>query len=137
MGGVASPMLMTGELARSTRTTGPRARLVLPVVVLATTSYAVPLIAPLITSGTLASDLASTENTQITSLIAAVSTLLIFHRITAYPGTRAFGFILPAFSTTRSVTSPRRRSNRAAAGHRHRRRRPAAYHALRGRARAS
>ncbi|WP_029625235.1 sugar transferase [Sphingomonas sp. PAMC 26605] len=93
-------MLITGEQDRSVRTAAPRVRLLLPVLVLSGTSYAIPLIAPLITSGTLAGDLASTGNTQITSLIAALSALLIFHRITAYPGTRAFGFILPAFSTT-------------------------------------
>lgn len=93
-------MLLTGEHSRSTRTKPPRVRLVLPVLVVAATAYVIPLIAPLITAGTLASDLPSTGNTQLTSLIAAVAALLIFRRITAYPGTRAFGFILPAFSTT-------------------------------------
>lgn len=93
-------MLMTGEHARVARTTAPRVRRFLPVLVLSATVYGIPLIAPLITSGTLARDLPSTGNTQITSLIAALAALLIFDRITAYPGTRAFGFILPAFSTT-------------------------------------
>lgn len=93
-------MLITGERARSTRAAAPRVRLLLPMFVLGIAAYAIPLIAPLIASGTLASDLPSTGNTQATSLLAALAALLVFHRITAYPGTRAFGFILPAFSTT-------------------------------------
>ena len=69
----------------------------------ALTAYLVPLVAPLITFGTLSLDLASTVNTQLTSLVAAVLALLLFRRMTVYPGARAFGFILPAFSTTFGV----------------------------------
>ncbi len=71
-----------------------------PLVLVALTAYCVPLISPLITAGTLSLDLASTVNTQLTSLIAAVVALLVFRRVTIYPGARSFGFILPAFSTT-------------------------------------
>ena len=71
-----------------------------PLVLVALTAYCVPLISPLIVAGTLSLDLASTVNTQLTSLIAAVVALLVFRRVTIYPGARAFGFILPAFSTT-------------------------------------
>ena len=68
-------------------------------------SYFVPLISPLIASNTLSLDLPSTVNTQLTSLIAAVVALLVFRRVTIYPGARAFGFILPAFSTTFGVAA--------------------------------
>ncbi|MGU3392440.1 sugar transferase [Sphingomonas sp. M1A8_2b] len=76
-----------------------------PLLTIAATAYFVPLIAPLITSGTLSLDLSSTGNTQLTSLIAAVTALLVFRRVTIYPGSRAFGFILPAFSTTFGVAA--------------------------------
>lgn len=71
-----------------------------PLVLIALAAYFVPLVSPLIASGTLSLDLSSTINTQLTSLIAAVVALLVFRRVTIYPGARAFGFILPAFSTT-------------------------------------
>lgn len=68
-------------------------------------SYFVPLVSPLLASDTLSLDLPSTVNTQLTSLIAAVVALLVFRRVTIYPGARAFGFILPAFSTTFGVAA--------------------------------
>ncbi|MDQ2762515.1 MAG: sugar transferase [Pseudomonadota bacterium] len=72
---------------------------------IAFTSYFGPLIAPLITFGTLAQNLSGTINTQFASLVAAVTALFLFRRVTVYPGTRAFGFILPAFSTTFGVAA--------------------------------
>lgn len=68
-------------------------------------SYFVPLVSPLIASDTLTLNLASTVNTQLTSLIAAIAALFVFRRVTVYPGARAFGFILPAFSTTFGVAA--------------------------------
>jgi len=44
-------------------------------------------------------------NTKITLLIAAIVALLVFRRVTIYPGAKAFEFILPAFSTTFGVAA--------------------------------
>lgn len=93
-------MLITGDHGRSTRASQADVRLLKPLLAIALTAYFVPLLAPLIAFGTFTRDLASTSNSQFTSLIAAVTALLAFRRVTIYPGTRAFGFILPAFSTT-------------------------------------
>jgi lipopolysaccharide/colanic/teichoic acid biosynthesis glycosyltransferase len=93
-------MLITGDHGRSTRASQSGLRLLKPLVAIALTAYFVPLLAPLVTFGTFSSDLASTGNSQLTSLLAAVAALLGFRRVTIYPGTRAFGYILPAFSTT-------------------------------------
>ncbi|KQN31980.1 hypothetical protein ASF00_04270 [Sphingomonas sp. Leaf34] len=68
-------------------------------------SYFVPLVSPLIASNTLSLDLPSTVNTQLTSLAAAVLALLVFRRVTFYPGARAFAFIVPAFSTAFGVAA--------------------------------
>ena len=93
-------LLVQGDQGRSARANHTEVRLWKPLVLVALAAYCVPLISPLIASGTLSLDLASTVNTQLTSLIAAVVALLVFRRVTIYPGARAFGFILPAFSTT-------------------------------------
>lgn len=98
-------LLVTSDHGRSTRASNTDVRLLKPLLTIAATAYFVPLIAPLITSGTLSLDLSSTGNTQLTSLIAAVTALLVFRRVTIYPGSRAFGFILPAFSTTFGVAA--------------------------------
>lgn len=70
-----------------------------PFVIIALAAYWIPLLAPLVSAGSFSRELASTSNTQWTSLIAALAALLTFRRVTVYPGTRAFGYILPAFST--------------------------------------
>jgi lipopolysaccharide/colanic/teichoic acid biosynthesis glycosyltransferase len=75
-------------------------RVVISVIVVTLTAYLVPLAAPLVISGRLTLELASTGNTQVTSLIAALFGLFVFRRMTIYPGARAFEFILPAFSST-------------------------------------
>ena len=93
-------VLVQGDQGRSTRANHTEVRLLKPLVLVALTAYCFPLISPLIVAGTLSLDLASTVNTQLTSLIAAVVALLVFRRVTIYPGARAFGFILPSFSTT-------------------------------------
>lgn len=80
-------------------------RVLIPFVVVALTAYLVPLAAPLAVSGRLTRELASTDNTQITSLIAALLALFVFRRMTVYPGARAFEFILPAFSTTFGIAA--------------------------------
>ena len=98
-------LLITGDHERSTRASHTDVRLLKPLSTIALTAYFVPLLAPLMTSGTLSLDLSSTGNTQFTSLIAAIAALLVFRRVTVYPGARAFGFILPAFSTTFGVAA--------------------------------
>jgi lipopolysaccharide/colanic/teichoic acid biosynthesis glycosyltransferase len=80
-------------------------RVLIPFVMVAFTAYFVPLTAPLAVSGRLTRELASTDNTQITSLIAALVALFVFRRMTVYPGARAFEFILPAFSTTFGIAA--------------------------------
>jgi lipopolysaccharide/colanic/teichoic acid biosynthesis glycosyltransferase len=80
-------------------------RLLTPLLMVALASYFVPLVSPLIASNTLSLDLPSTINTQLTSLAAAVLALLVFRRVTFYPGARAFAFIVPAFSTAFGVTA--------------------------------
>ncbi len=96
-------MLITGDHDR--RTQRGDMRLLTPLLAVGLAAYVVPLLAPLVTSGTFAFELASTPNTQLTSLIAAVVALLGFRRVTMYPGTRAFGYILPAFSTTFGIAA--------------------------------
>ena len=98
-------MLINGDHGRSTRTRGTDVRLLKPLVAVAVTAWFVPLIGPLITFGIWSDHLPSTSNTQFTSLAAALVALLAFRRVTVYPGTRAFGFILPAFSTTFGVAA--------------------------------
>lgn len=90
-------MLITGDHGRSSVS---GVRLLKPLLVIALVAYGMPLLPPLAASGTRVLGLPNTTNTQITSLIAAVVALLIFRRVTLYPGARAFGYILPAFSTT-------------------------------------
>lgn len=72
----------------------------MPLVVVGAIAWTVPLIAPLLTFGTLSTNLRGTWNSQVTSMLAAVAALLAFRRVTNYPGTRAFAYLLPAFSTT-------------------------------------
>ena len=93
-------LLVKNDQGRSARANHTEVRLFKPLILVALAAYCVPLISPLIASGKLSLDLASTVNTQLTSLISAVVALLVFRRVTIYPGARAFGFILPAFSTT-------------------------------------
>ena len=98
-------MLITGDHGQRTRTSHTDVRLLKPLLAVGLVAYVVPLLAPLITFGTLSLDLPSTPNTQLTSLIAGIAALLIFRRVTIYPGARAFGFILPAFSTTFGIAA--------------------------------
>lgn len=98
-------VLLTGDQRRSTRAMRPDIRLLLSLLLVAVVAYFLPLAAPLVTFGRLTRELPGTGNSQLTSLIAAVAALLAFRRVTAYPGTRAFGFILPAFSTTFGIAA--------------------------------
>lgn len=72
----------------------------LQMLLLAPTSYFGPLLSPLLLSGSISKASPSTPVSQTASLFAAVSAVLIFRRVSAYPGVRAFSTILPAFSTT-------------------------------------
>ena len=92
-------MVYTGE-RRSMQEGSVGTRWLTPFIVVAFTAYLVPLAAPLVMAGRLTRELASTHNTQITSLAAALVALFVFRRMTVYPGARAFEFIVPAFSTT-------------------------------------
>lgn len=98
-------MLITGDHGRTARARHTDVRLLKPLLAVALVAYFVPLIAPLITFGRLSRELASTPNTQITSLVAAIVALLLFRRVTVYPGARALGYILPAFSTTFGIAA--------------------------------
>jgi hypothetical protein len=96
-------MLINRDHGRSAQTNQSGIKLFMPLIIVALTAYFVPLLAPVFMTGTLTVKLASTQNSQITSLCAAVAALLLFRRVTLYPGTRAFGYILPSFSTTFGV----------------------------------
>lgn len=95
-------MLITGDHGRASVS---GVRLLMPLLVVGLIAYVVPLLPPLAASGMRVLWLPNTTNTQITSLIAAVVALLIFRRVTIYPGARAFGYILPAFSTTFGIAA--------------------------------
>ncbi|RXD02161.1 sugar transferase [Sphingomonas sp. UV9] len=92
--------MLRSDHGRTTRASHTDVRLLKPLLTVALAAYFVPLVSPLIASGSLSLNLPSTVNTQLTSLVAAIVALLVFRRMTIYPGARAFGFILPAFSTT-------------------------------------
>jgi lipopolysaccharide/colanic/teichoic acid biosynthesis glycosyltransferase len=96
---------MTSHHERSAGGGRAEVRVLKPLLLVALASYLVPLIAPWTTSGTADWNLPSTVNTQLTSVIAALAALFAFQRMTVYPGARAFGFILPAFSTTFGVAA--------------------------------
>jgi lipopolysaccharide/colanic/teichoic acid biosynthesis glycosyltransferase len=64
-----------------------------------------PLLMPLILSGNFTTSLAGTRISQLSSLLAAEVALLAFRRVTAYPGTSGFAYIIPAFSITFGVAT--------------------------------
>jgi lipopolysaccharide/colanic/teichoic acid biosynthesis glycosyltransferase len=98
-------LLIKSDLGGSGRASHALGRAVRSLLAVALTSYFVPLLAPLVTFGTLAQSLPGTINTQIASLISSLTALFLYRRVTIYPGTRAFGFILPAFSTTFGIAA--------------------------------
>ncbi len=98
-------MLITSDHGRATRASRSSSRGFAPIVLVALAAWVVPLAAPLVTFGSLAQSLQGTINTQFGSLVAAVAAYLILRRVTIYPGTRAFSFIVPAFSTTFGLAS--------------------------------
>ena len=100
-----SLVLISSDHGRSTQSHNTNVSWLAPLLIIAVTAYFVPLVAPLISSGSLTQNLPGTTNTQIGSLCAAVIAVLGFRRVTAYPGTRSFGFILPAFSTTFGIVA--------------------------------
>ena len=93
-------MLTTSALVRPANGRKLLGRLRVQLVGVTLASFFVPLLAPLVTFGTLSTDLSGTWNSQVASLIAAVAALFAFRRVTMYPGTRGFAYMLPAFSTT-------------------------------------
>jgi len=98
-------LLITGDHGRRTRSNHADVRLLKPLVAVGLAAYVVPLLGPLVTFGSLSEKQESTANTQAISLVAAVLALLLFRRVTIYPGARAFGYILPAFSTTFGIAA--------------------------------
>ena len=98
-------MFIAHDNGRSTWASRAAVHLTGQLLIVGLVAYFVPLLAPLILFGDIARQLASTSNTQVTSLVAAGTALLIFRRVTAYPGARAFSFIVPAFSTTFGVAA--------------------------------
>ncbi|HEU0044515.1 sugar transferase [Sphingomonas sp.] len=78
----------------------PGLQLLLQLLGVSLASFFVPLLSPLLISGTLGTDLPQTWNSQIASFLAAIAALFGFRRVTLYPGARAFAYVLPTFSTT-------------------------------------
>lgn len=96
-------MLETRENKHSHYRRATSSQLLKHLLALVPAAYFLPPIAPVLISGDLGNNLPSTLNSQITSVIATISALIIFRRITAYPGARALSYIVPAFSTTFGV----------------------------------
>jgi lipopolysaccharide/colanic/teichoic acid biosynthesis glycosyltransferase len=69
------------------------------------TAMLLPLVMPLMLSGHFDTSLAGTRISQLASLIAAEVALLAFRRVTAYPGTSGFAYIIPAFSITFGIAT--------------------------------
>ncbi|MDB5697000.1 MAG: sugar transferase [Sphingomonas bacterium] len=78
----------------------PAAQFLVQLLGVSLASFFVPLLSPLLLSGTLGTDLPQTWNSQFASFLAAMAALFGFRRVTMYPGTRAFAYVLPIFSTT-------------------------------------
>lgn len=98
-------LVMMGRHGRRTGAELSVLRAARPLLAVGLAAYFLPLLSPLVVSGRFSRDVASTGNTELTSLVAAIVALLLFRRVTIYPGTRSFGFILPAFSTTFGVAA--------------------------------
>ena len=64
-----------------------------------------PLLLPFLLSGNFTTSLAGTRISQFASFVAAEVALLAFRRVTAYPGTRGFAYIIPAFSITFGIAT--------------------------------
>ena len=96
---------MTSDHRPRTRVASASARLLAPLVAVALAAFLTPLAATVVVGGRLAASLPGTWNTQLASVVAAVTALLAFRRVTMYPGTRAFAYILPAFSTTFGIAA--------------------------------
>lgn len=93
-------MFITSDHGRSAWVSRPIAKLAFQALVTAIAAFFIPLAAPVVLFGYLPSGQISTANTQFISLGMALAALLIFRRVTAFPGARGLGFIVPAFSTT-------------------------------------
>ena len=98
-------MLTTSTLVRPASGRKLIGRLRVQLLGVVAASYFLPLLAPLVTFGTSSTDLPGTWNSQIASLIAAVVALFAFRRVSMYPGTRGFAYMLPAFSTTFGIAT--------------------------------
>lgn len=85
---------------------GPRLieRLPLQVAAVGLAALLVPLLLPLIT-GAWQTSLVGTRITQMGALAAALVALTAFRRFSAYPGTRGFAYIIPAFSVTFGIVA--------------------------------
>lgn len=94
--------------ARSTRLRRTRSvwnSLWLQLFLIALVATYAPLLVTYLQSGSGSTRETSTFNTQFASLIAATAAVVVFRRVTAYPGTRGFSYILPAFLGTYGVVS--------------------------------
>ena len=80
-------------------------RLIIQICALGLTALLLPLVGPLIASGARSTGLLGTRVTQIASLLATMTALLAFRRVTAYPGARGFAYIIPTFSITFGITA--------------------------------
>lgn len=93
-------MLMAKQTVRQRSVRRPVVELLVQLLGVAVASFFVPLLSPLLVTGTLGITLAGTWNTQVASFLAAMVALIAFRRVTAYPGARGFAYVLPTFSTT-------------------------------------
>ncbi|AQR75530.1 sugar transferase [Sphingomonas sp. LM7] len=66
-------------------------------------SAVIPLCVALVVQGQLPNRLSILWNSEIASLLSAVTALLIFRKVTSYPGTNDFAYIIPAFSVTYGI----------------------------------
>ena len=96
---------MTQQSVRNNSFNGPGAQLLAQLLGVSLASFFVPLLSPLLIARTLGTNLASTWNSQIASFAAAMIALFAFRRVTNYPGSGAFTYVLPTFSTTYGIAA--------------------------------
>ena len=91
---------MANQTVRQRSSRRPVIELLVQLLGVSLASFFVPLLSPLIVSGNTGTNLPGTGHTQIASFVAAMDALVAFRQVTRYPGSRAFAYVLPTFSTT-------------------------------------
>lgn len=98
-------MLVSSGLIRPATNLRLISRLRFQFVTVGLTAMLLPLLMPLMLSGDFTTSLMGTRISQFASLVAAEVALLAFRRVTAYPGTGGFAYIIPAFSITFGIAT--------------------------------